>query len=38
MRDYQAYKHCYNQYVNYFKKWFSFAPCPTFEEWAEKNK
>ena len=38
MENYQAYKHYYNQDVSYFKQCFPFAPCPTFEEWAEKNR
>ena len=38
MENYQGYQRCHNQYVSYFKKCFPFAPCPTFEEWAEKNR
>ena len=38
MENYQDYQHCYNQYVSHFKQYFPFAPCRTFEEWAEKNR
>ena len=38
MKNYQAYQRCYDQHVSYFKQCFPFAPCPTFEEWAEKNR
>ena len=38
MENYQAYQLCYNQYVSSFKQCFPFALCPTFEEWAEKNR
>ena len=37
MENYQAYQCCYHEYVSYFKQCFPLAPCPTFEEWAEKN-
>ena len=38
MGNYQAYQRCYNQYVSYLKQCFPFAPCPTFQQWAEKNR
>ena len=38
MENYQANQRCYNHYVSYFKQYFPFAPCPTFEERAEKNR
>ena len=38
MENYQANQRCYNHYVSYCEQYFSFAPCPTFEEWAEKNR
>ena len=37
MENYQACQRCYDQYVSHFKQRFPFAPCPTFEEWAEKK-
>ena len=38
MENYQAKQRCYNQNVSYFKQFFSFALCSTFEKWAEKNR
>ena len=37
MENYQAYK-SYNQDASYFKQCFSFASCPKFDGWAEKNR